>query len=348
MEIFMELPIGIEGDYIETKRHHLFFDVKGLHHPNDRKICFLRFIPNIEGDRVKDGLKYTKIYDLQRRYSIINEKYPQYSFFSQEMDMNLQGVKNEDIKMIYSPRNFYHIIKSKHNLTKIEKVSKYLCKLFIEIGSIPENQIGITGSPMIGLNTKKSDIDLILYGTQASLQFQEKLQNLFKNNKQIRKYNLNEYQKHYEWRVGGSDILFQDFLKSEQRKLHQGKFQGIDFFIRYIKSPKDWEGTYYDYQYKNMGRISLLAEIVDSIDSIFTPCSYKIKCSKVLESDASINNQINAITQINSYRGRFCEQAKNGEKVMVQGKLEKVTYRDSEFYRVLLIDQTLDKMIITD
>jgi predicted nucleotidyltransferase len=262
--------------------------------------------------------------------------------------MNLQCVKNQDIKKIYSPREYFKFVNSKQDLTKIEKVSKKLCKLFIELGDIPENRIGITGSPMIGLNTEKSDIDIILYGTQTSLQFQEKLQNIFKKNNHVRKYNLDEYKKHYEWRVGGSDILFQDFLKSEQRKLHQGKYQGVDFFIRYIKSPRDWEGDYYDYQYKNMGRISLIAEITNSTDSIFTPCSYKIKCSKVLVSDTNINNRMNVITQINSYRGRFCEQAKDGEKVLVEGKIEKVNYRDSEFFRILLTDQTLDKMIIID
>jgi predicted nucleotidyltransferase len=97
-----------------------------------------------------------------------------------------------------------------------------------------------------------------------------------------------------------------------------------------------------------MGRISLIAEIIDSTDSIFTPCSYKIKCSKVLKSDTNIKNQMNKITQINSYRGRFCEQAKDGEKVLVEGKIEKVNYKDSEFYRILLTDQTLDKMVLID
>lgn len=348
MEILMKIPLGIEGDYIETKNNHLFFDVKGLHHPNDRKICFLRFIPDIEGNRVRNGIRYTKIYDLEHRYSILNENYPQHLFFSKEMDLNLQCVKNEDIEKIYTPRDYFKIVSSKKYLTRIENLSKNLCKLFIEFGDIPENRIGITGSPMIDLNTKKSDIDIILYGTQASLKFQEKLQNIVKKNKYIRNYNLDDYKKHYDWRVGGSGILFQDFLKTEQRKLHQGKYQGVDFFIRYIKSPKDWEGNYYDYQYKNMGRISLIAEIIDSTDSIFTPCSYKIKCSKVLKSDTNIKNQMNKITQINSYRGRFCEQAKDGEKVLVEGKIEKVNYKDSEFYRILLTDQTLDKMVLID
>ena len=43
---------GIEGDYIETK-DNLFFDVKGILHPKDRKICFIRFYPHSDGDRVK-------------------------------------------------------------------------------------------------------------------------------------------------------------------------------------------------------------------------------------------------------------------------------------------------------
>ena len=61
---------GIEGDYIETKNDGLIFDVKGLLHPKDRKICFLRFYPSPEGDRVRYGKHYKKIYDLKKRYNV--------------------------------------------------------------------------------------------------------------------------------------------------------------------------------------------------------------------------------------------------------------------------------------
>jgi predicted nucleotidyltransferase len=261
--------------------------------------------------------------------------------------MHLQCVKNKDIKKIYSPRDYFRILNSKKSLTEVEKMSKSLCDVFINLGNVPDNMIGITGSPMINLNTKKSDIDLIIYGTKTSLEFQEKILALFKNNiNKIRKYNLEEYKIHYKWRVGGSDISFQDFLRTEQRKNHQGKFQGIDFFIRYIKDPKDWGGSYYDYLYKNLGRISLIAKVTDSTESIFTPCTYKINCEKILKSNFNLINRMKDIIQINSYRGRFCEQAKNGEKVRVDGKIEMVRYKDSEFYRILLTDQIMDKMII--
>jgi predicted nucleotidyltransferase len=344
----MKIPKGIEGDYLETKKNHLFFDIKGYHHPQDRKICFLRFFPDQNGDRTKEGKKYKKIYSLDERFLKLREVYPQFLFFSKELDLELQGVKTEDIKKIYTPREYYDELKMRDNLLEVEKCSKKLCELFITDGSVPEDAIGITGSPMIGLSKLDSDIDIIIYGTRTSLEFQEKLKAILLTSNNFKAYNLIEYKTHYTWRVGGSDINFEEFFRSEKRKLHQGKFHGVDFFIRYIKSPEDWNGTYDDYNFKNLGRIKIKAKIVDSTNSIFTPCSYKIKCLKVIESKLILNDiDLSDLNEINSFRGRFCEQARKGEEVLVEGKLEEVNYKNSERYlRILLTDQIRDKMII--
>ena len=344
----MKIPKGIEGDYLETKENHLFFDIKGYHHPQDRKICFLRFYPDQNGERIKEGKKFKKIYSLNKRFLKLREEYPQYLFFSKELDIELQGVENKDIEKIYTPREYYDGLKMRKNLSDIEICSKKLCKLLTIKANLPENSIGISGSPMIGLNKDDSDIDLVIYGTQTSLEFQDKLKTLFKTIDNIRTYNSEEYKIHYKWRVGGSNTSYEDFLKSEKRKLHQGKFQGIDFFLRYIKSPEDWNGNYYDYNFKNLGRIKIKAKIVDSTDSIFTPCSYKIKLLKVIESHLIRNDRnLNDLNEINSFRGRFCEQARKGENVLVEGKLEEVNYKNNEKYlRILLTDQIRDKMII--
>ncbi|MFX1281150.1 MAG: nucleotidyltransferase domain-containing protein [Promethearchaeota archaeon] len=344
----MKIIEGIEGDYIETNESNLFFDVKGLFHPNDRKICFLRFYPHPEGDRIKQGIKYKKVYNLDERYSLIKTMYPQYLFNSKELGIEVQAVKNRDIKKIYTPREYFQNLKEIDNLSTLESYSKDLCELFIEKGGISPDLIGITGSTMVGLNEEDSDIDIIIYGTENSYNFQEKLFNILKESSLLRKYNLEEYNTHYDWRVGGSDISFESFMRSERRKLHQGKFSVYDYFIRYIKSPKDWKGNYYDYEYSNMGRIKVKALITESKDSIFTPCTYKIGNVKPLEKKLTDNKiDIKDITEINSFRARFCEQAKEGEYVLVEGKLERVNYKDTiEFYRILLTDQTKDKMLV--
>lgn len=345
---FMKIIEGIEGDYIETKKTHLFFDVKGLLHPNERKISFLRFFPHPKGSRIKNNVSFKKIYKLSDRYTFLRENYPNYLFFSKEFDLEVQGVRNEDIKMIYSPRKFLKELIKKDQVTRSENLSRELCEFFISEGNLSENSLGITGSLMVGLNTDDSDIDLIIYGTENSIEFQKTLTTILKNSKMCRKYNMGEYKTHYKWRFGGSEIPFESFLKSEQRKLHQGKYKNVDFFIRYIKSPEDWGGNFYDYQYNNYGRIKLRAEIMDSKDSIFTPCSYKISPRKILENGIYPKNiNIKNISEIASFRGRFCEQVKDGEMVLVEGKLEKVSFQNKqEYFRILLSDPLQDKLII--
>jgi len=344
----MKITNGIEGDYIETKEDHLFFDVKGLFHPTNCIICFLRFFPHPDGERIKNGINFKKVYKLNERYAFLREKYQKYLFFCRELDLEVQGVKKKEIKKIYTPRTFFKKLLEDNNLSISEKHSKDLCELFTNEGNLSENSIGITGSIMVGLNTEESDIDIIIYGTETSLKFQEKLAQIFEKSNNCRKYNIDEYKSHYNWRVGGSDIPFEDFVKVEQRKQHQGKFMSYDFFIRYIKSPKDWKGKFYDYKHKNLGRIKLKAEIVDSKDSIFTPCSYRINSIKILDSSTNSNNiNIRNISEINSFRGRFCEQARENEKVLVEGKLERVIFKkEMEYYRILLSDPIHDKMII--
>lgn len=344
----MKINEAIEGDYIETKNDNLFFDVKGILHPNDKKICFLRFFPDNDGERIINGISYKKIYQINNRFDILREFYPKYIFYSKELDLEIQGVKLEDIKSIHTPKMFYKKLLEKYNLSGLEKCTLELCDLFIGEGTLSENSLGITGSMMVGLNTEDSDIDLIIYGTENSIEFQNRLEKIFSNSKKCRKYNLDEYRSHFKWRFGGSDIIFEDFLKSEQRKQHQGKYNNRDFFIRYIKSPKDWGGSFYDYKYKNCGRIKLKAKIIDSENSIFTPCTYKIDPLSIIEKRRNSNNvNIKDITEIVSFRGRYCEQARDGELILAEGKLEKVSFKNKlEYSRILLTDPTQDKMII--
>lgn len=339
---------GIEGDYIETKKDNLIFDVKGLLHPNDRKICFIRFYPDKEGDRVRKNILYKKIYNIKERYTFLKERFPKYIFFSEELDLEVQGVEIKDIRKIYSPKDYFKRICRKVNLTRLEEYCKELCEVFINKGNIPKNAIGITGSPMVSLANENSDIDLIIYGTKTSLAFQEKLENILEKSNSCRKYNIEEFQRHFNWRAGGSSLSFKDFMRSEKRKLHQGKFFNTDFFIRYIKNPEDWKGNFYDFKYTDCGRLKLTAEITDSTDSIFTPCEYKINPVKILTSNPLFNNSDEfPLEKISSFRGRFCEHAITGEKVLVEGKLEKVMFKDKEkYYRILLGDQIRDRMIV--
>ncbi|MEM2875842.1 MAG: hypothetical protein QXL67_02685, partial [Candidatus Bathyarchaeia archaeon] len=72
---FLENPR--EGEVLETW-DNIFFDVKGLIHPPDRIVAFIRFFPSADGDRVKDGKKYRKVYSLKDRYRLLEDSLSKY------------------------------------------------------------------------------------------------------------------------------------------------------------------------------------------------------------------------------------------------------------------------------
>ena len=69
-----------EGDFIET-REGLIFDVKGLVHPPDRVVAYLRYLEDPSGDRRRGDKTYTKVYSLSDREKTLRNRYPQYLFY---------------------------------------------------------------------------------------------------------------------------------------------------------------------------------------------------------------------------------------------------------------------------
>jgi predicted nucleotidyltransferase len=138
-------------------------------------------------------------------------------------------------------------------------------------------------------------------------------------------------------------MSFEDFAKVESRKAFQGKFNGTDYFIRFVK---DWNQTneqYGDICYKNRGYTKITATITDDSETLFTPCTYRIENVKV-----AAGPRLQPIQEIVSFRGRFCEQAKKGEAIVAQGKIELVTdkRKEREHYRIILGNKPSDYMAL--
>ena len=75
--------------------------------------------------------------------------------------------------------------------------------------------------------------------------------------------------------------------------------------------------------------------------SIPFPSRYKVEEVKTLE-----GSSIEPIEEIVSFRGRFCDQARNGEFVIAQGKVERLKEGNCEKLRLLLGKQVSDYMIL--
>ncbi len=159
-----------------------------------------------------------------------------------------------------------------------------------------------------------------------------------------RLYTEKELLELFDFRSKDTKMSFEDFEKVENRKAFQGKYMQTDYFVRFVKNWDENTEQYGDILYKNCGYAKILATIIDDADSLFTPCTYQINNVKVLEGP-----KLAPIKEVVSFRGRFCEHAKNGEVIEAQGKIELVNNKktSSEYYRLMLGNKPEDYMILS-
>jgi predicted nucleotidyltransferase len=334
-----------EGDVIET-RGGVFFDVKGLVHPPSRVIAFIRYFPNEKGGRKKDGKAYGKVYSLSERYTLLKKRFPQYLVYDPVFDETLCEVPKSDIQRRYQPSEKLRELRGSKRLDPVENKVLRLTQLLKEEAGIPDDAMGISGSIMVGLHTTHSDIDPIVYGAKNCRKVHSALERMLKKgHAQIKPYKLEELKALFDFRSKDTVVSFESFVRTESRKVLQGKFMGTDYFIRYVKDWDEIQENYGDIQYKNVGHCKIEARVVCDSEAIFTPCVYRVEDAKLLD-----GSQCEPIEEIASFRGRFCEQARTGETVIAQGKVEHVNDRRTgrEYLRLLLGNKPSDCMILKD
>lgn len=327
-----------EGDFIENK-DGLFFDVKGLIHPPNKVIAFVRYIPNHQGNRAKGRRKYRKIYNLSERYAFLKKNFPQYLVHDEVMDEVLSEVPLKHISRHYKPLLKTTQLLHKPNLDPIEQQTLDFIKLLNKLSRVSLNDIGVSGSVLIGLHSNKSDIDLTVYGSCNCVAIRETLKKLLLKGQEVRTYDLETYRERYETRCKSIPVSFDAYVFHESRKPFQGFFKGRDFFIRYIKAWNEVDEMYGGTIYKKVGYAKIKGRVIDDSDIFFTPCKYYLDDVKV------IKGSVASVSEVSSFRGRFCEQVFRDEVVVAQGKVEKVSKPGETYHRLLLGNDPKDYLI---
>ncbi len=332
-----------EGDLIKTTSN-VVFDVKGLVHPPNKVIAFPRFIPTAQGTRQGKDTLYGKVYNLSDRFKYLQENHPELIVFDPIFDETLCEVPEDKITEHYQPPKKLKALRISKNLNVLEKKALRLATTLKEKADIPWNAIGISGSVMAGLTNEQSDIDPLVYGVENSRKAYAALKELLTTaDSGFKPYSREELQTLFDFRSKDTQMSFEDFEKVESRKAFQGMFMGTDYFIRFVKDRKEINNQYGDVRYKNSGYTKITANIADSSDALFTPCTYKLKDVSIAEGP-----KLTQLTEIVSFRGRFCEQATNTEAIRAQGKVELVTDKKNsrEHYRLIIGNKPSDYMVL--
>jgi predicted nucleotidyltransferase len=333
-----------EGDLIKSKSN-VVFDVKGLVHPADKIIAFPRFIPSPTGTRHGKDRVYGKVYSLSDRFKYLLKNQPDLVVFDPVFDETMCEVPINQIAKHYKPEEKLWSLRSAKDLTVLESKALQLAQTLKAEANIPWSSIGISGSIMAGLTTEKSDIDPLVYGAESCRKAYIALQKLLaKPDSDFKPYSRTELHELFDFRSKDTQMSFENFVLVESRKAFQGKFMGTDYFIRFVKDWNEVGERYGDLCFEKSGYTKIKGKILDSNDSLFTPCTYKLVEVQVVEGP-----KLTPIQEIVSFRGRFCEQANNGETIEAQGKIEQVTNKKNgaNYYRLILGNKPSDYMILS-
>jgi hypothetical protein len=364
----------IEGDFIETKDGHIF-EIKDFHQPDDRVVCFLRYCPcgsTSEGSRKRKmrlisnqgSSSYRKIYDINERFQYLEKNAPNYLYNDSHYYFPMQAVNIGDIAFHHRPDAFlskiYH--KTFKDNEKCLCSAIEFCDFLKEEAKIPLSTLGISGSLLLGLDNTSSDLDLIVYGFGSSLKVREVLREKMAdtNNNELRRYNLQEFKALYKSRVPNGVISFFDFLKYEDRKLHQGKFKNTDFFIRFLEYPSRdqyaLQNKFNSRSILNLGRLKVKGEIRGDEFWWTTPARvlpiniHDYDMSGLIPDAQKLFNQygirISDIVQTYSLRGRFIENVRLLEHFKANGTLEVVIENDRRPYLQLVFGTHPDDFFI--
>jgi predicted nucleotidyltransferase len=333
-----------EGDLIRTE-DNVIFDVKGLVHPPDKVIAFPRYIPSPTGTRGSGKDMYGKVYNLAERFQYLQQNAPNLIVHDAVFDEKLCEVSADTIKRRYDPSEKLEILRTSKGLEPLEEKAIRLAEDLKEAASIPWSAIGISGSVLVGLYTVKSDLDPIVYGVDACRKAYTALEDLLQDgDSRFKPYSRDGLRALFDFRSKDTVMSFEDFARVESRKAFQGMFEGVDYFVRFVKDWSEVSERYGDVCYRNSGYAKITATVADDAEALFTPCTYKLENVTVVE-----GAKLEPISEIVSFRARFCEQARKGETVTAQGKVEHVTdkRKDQKYYRIILGNKPSDYMVLS-
>jgi predicted nucleotidyltransferase len=283
--------IFLPKSFIETAEGLLFAIVaEGLE--SEKVRCFLRYVRNENG-------QWRKV-QTDEANDLLAKNYPDYLFHSTEFDADLHAVSVEKIVKNYNPyARLKELFTPRKRRDAVEKDCVALCKLF-EKQYIELDELGVTGSILVGLQNESSDIDLICDNISVFHQCRLAILELTLREK-LDLLTEQDWRESYNRR--DCELSFEEYVWHEVRKCNKGLINGRKFDLSLVESDEQNNKTY-----KKLGAIALQATVSDDSRAFCYPAEFKISHS--------------TIQSVVCFTATYTGQAIVGEIIEVAGQLE--------------------------
>jgi predicted nucleotidyltransferase len=193
---------------------------------------------------------------------------------------------------------------------------------------------GITGSILLDIHQEFSDIDLLVYGKENSLLARDSLLQLYeKSDSNFNRFNKETHDSWCERKIRQYGISLREAEELYKRKWGIGVFEDKRFSINPVKQETEVLEKYGDRIYFPKGMIKLEATVSDGSDAVFLPSTYGLENVRLINGFSK-----KEIREVTCYDGFYSDIARDGERIIVYGKLEKIHDKilGIDYYRVLV------------
>ena len=271
---------------------NLFFSVVGYRNENGIK-CFLRYAPG-KGERFRDGQEYRK---LKHDEAVeIGDKY----FKKSE---GIFRVSKDDVDEVFKPEERLKEVMDR----EVKRVVNFF-------EGMPREDMGVTGSRLIGLKGDDSDVDFIIYGKNW-IRGREKIKTGIERGK-ISEPDDETWE--FIYRKRKPPLSYGAFLAHERRKFHRAFIGSTYFDLLYVRGYDELHKKIPEGVGEKLGKIRIVARLRDDRDVFDYPAFYPVEHSKI---DAVL-----------SYTHTYAGQAFRGEIMEALGELEKI---DGKLYLIV-------------
>ena len=302
----------------------LIFTVKGVVHPPDRVVAYLRYVPDPRGERVRGRERYRRVYSVAEQEEALRALGLSYRVDDPALGVPVDAVPWEDVARLYDPRERLQRLRAAGPDGPLAADALALAELMRHAAGVAPTALGLTGSLLFDLHASTSDIDLVVYGEGECRRVHAALACLLDDpSSSLARPRDEELAAIHAVHREDTPLSAADFARLQAGKVNEGRFAGRPYFVRFVKLPAEVPERYGDPRFAPAGRALVEARVVDDRDALFTPCRYSI--SEVRYHEGA---RADELSEVVSFRGRFADQARAGQRVRASGSVERVVWRE--------------------
>jgi predicted nucleotidyltransferase len=205
------------------------------------------------------------------------------------------------IRKVYVPKECLRFLLEKKSKDNLQKMTLDFISLLSNESGIIIEDFGVHGSVALGMHTAKSDIDIVVYGSQKFRTLETTINRLVEEEKLT--------------------YMFNNRLDAARR--FKGRYLDKVFMYNAIRKPKEVTSKYGAFKFSPVSHVEFYCKVKDDNEAMFRPAIYKIEDYRPTNpSSAFSSHEIPefVVSMIGCYRN----VARKGDKIRVSGMLERV------------------------